>query len=57
MNSQSKPWLVERRHRNGTWHPVEPFLSEEQARTVADAWSWQRNAWHRARFVVEVANG
>jgi hypothetical protein len=50
--AERKPWVVERKRRDG-WNIVDRFLTVEQAAAYARAWSWQRNAWHRARFVAE----
>jgi hypothetical protein len=57
MNQSHKPWLVERQRADGTWAPVDRYLTAEQARAVATLWSWQRNAWHRARLVLRVLGG
>lgn len=54
MATSEKPWAVERQNSDESWSEVDSFTTEVQATTVANTLSWQRNAWHRARFTTLV---
>ncbi len=51
MATNERPWAVERLNSAGAWEEVDSFMTSIQANSAAKIWQWQRNAWHRARFI------